>query len=1133
MAKACPNISSEDWKRLVAEHGLEGAIKRFIQNGYEVPVSVKQDPMPRLIGDKYSFNGTAVMQKLYENPKLALKVLQSLKKQFPLVEINEDGLFDKDGNWVQVEPGQRGMHMRNAFISAVAFGNEAIIETIPHEFAHEYIQMFRNNPLVLKAMRSKSEEELADELGKFYAGKKSASWLKSLLDDITYLLRSVFGNVDTSEILAREFYKGRKLGAETAGEGYVSYQNAAAGKKRVQGTFNPDPAIPRTDVSQLLMPFEKIKSIYQNQVIPEFIRDDQSFDYDGFHRYLNTHINNARWAQEGLNKKSKVDVTMYNHVELDVNILKDLYEFITNSDGSINEKNLAIIRLYLEGKINMDKYPPDTQRQINTLNRVHQSIGFHDKGIPGYQEIVADNIFAEEDKMVLKEAVASQVREEFNEKINTKESFFQNLSARIPDQLGFLKKLDLSKISPWLYDGYLLSKSLTRKTGSAFQSLFYDSLNNATTEFHKTQVVFRELTTLNDKKVKYNNWGTADQQGKTIDDYETYEIQLINGESVKLTKSEAMNLFLMFSQEDTNAAITEHGIYLDEDIKGRNTKFNVPLKISVDSRRQLIKDFTNDKEYSDVVNSVRSTMTYLHSRVNPTFRQLNGYDLEQRQNYFPAYYGKVNLDQRKEKNSIETFRSAHARLGGDMPVRIGDFKKIMNNTAVSSGMYGAFALPIRNNRIILNSLRSDYKGTSIESRLDIVEGYLNKLEDPTMLYSSQGEKQIAQWINDNMSNFSVFALGYNPFVFFKQTASYMAAKEYIPAKFLKEAGSGVGPVMIPKLRPFFQALAKRKMDEDIDTIRKILPVEFRLSEENPTYQEITRNSYKLKHRFEGHVNRELSEAIMNTGRGKDIVTVKLPGSKKGFKFSKSRAMEGIRVMDAVNVFSMWNAVKLWTDSQIASGELQITKDSPEYWEHVAVTTEFAIERTQATSDIINRSVLSTESNPIARGITMFSSDAQKLGMLAIERVMDYNNNPTVENKKKLMHTMASTMLMNAVYITAIDMIRAVLMGYGMDDDKEAVNFAKHNIINNMAGYFHVFGTVVRMISSRIDDQPWKASTQHPMETLVDDIGDTGAYLLKGDFPKAMKEALDVFLKVKGIPGFPIKTPMTLYKNYGQ
>jgi hypothetical protein len=361
----------------------------------------------------------------------------------------------------------------------------------------------------------------------------------------------------------------------------------------------------------------------------------------------------------------------------------------------------------------------------------------------------------------------------------------------------------------------------------------------------------------------------------------------------------------------------------------------------------------------------------------------------------------------------------------------------------------------------------------------------------------------------------------------------MAAKEYIPSRFLKEAGNGVGPVMLPKLRPFFQALTKREQSEDLDTIRKLLPVEFQLNANNPTYQEIVGLSAKLRHRFEGHVSRELSEAIMNVGKGKDVVSLRILGAKNPLKFSKSRAMEGIRIMDAVNVMSMWNAVKLWTNHQIEIGELKIEKNSPEYWEHVAVTTEFAIERTQATSDIINRSVLSTESNPIARGITMFSSDAQKLGMLAIERVMDYNNNPTVENRKKFMTTMVSTMLMNAVYITAIDMVRAMLMGYMGDDDKEYVSFAKHNIITNMAGYFHVFGTLVRAVSSRIDDQPWKSNTQHPMETLVDDIADTSAYILKGDFGKAMKESLDILLKVKGIPGFPIKTPMTLYKNYIQ
>ena len=47
------------------------------------------------------------------------------------------------------------MHYRNAFEGAVAWSNDARMETPPHEYAHEYVDMFREMPIVKKGIENK------------------------------------------------------------------------------------------------------------------------------------------------------------------------------------------------------------------------------------------------------------------------------------------------------------------------------------------------------------------------------------------------------------------------------------------------------------------------------------------------------------------------------------------------------------------------------------------------------------------------------------------------------------------------------------------------------------------------------------------------------------------------------------------------------------------------------------------------------------------------------------------------------------------------------------------------------------------------------------------------------------------
>ena len=56
MGAVCPNTNSQDWKNLVATHGIDGAVREYIKAGYNIPIDNKIDLNPQLNNGIYTFN---------------------------------------------------------------------------------------------------------------------------------------------------------------------------------------------------------------------------------------------------------------------------------------------------------------------------------------------------------------------------------------------------------------------------------------------------------------------------------------------------------------------------------------------------------------------------------------------------------------------------------------------------------------------------------------------------------------------------------------------------------------------------------------------------------------------------------------------------------------------------------------------------------------------------------------------------------------------------------------------------------------------------------------------------------------------------------------------------------------------
>ena len=221
----CPNKTDPDYKKAINSFGEPQAKQMFIDNGFKMPKILNN---LRSVGNEFGkliFPTASTLDLINERPEVAEKIIDSLKKLMPDVRINKGGIIDKDGNLVEIKPGEKGMHYRNAFESMVAWSNDAFLETPPHEYAHHYIEMFYNAPIVQQAIKKYGNvEEVAKVLGRHYAGKMVSSDFKNWVQKFWNYIRSLVGSPDIGYVLGEAFMENKILGDEYEGLAVVNYQ---------------------------------------------------------------------------------------------------------------------------------------------------------------------------------------------------------------------------------------------------------------------------------------------------------------------------------------------------------------------------------------------------------------------------------------------------------------------------------------------------------------------------------------------------------------------------------------------------------------------------------------------------------------------------------------------------------------------------------------------------------------------------------------------------------------------------------------------------------------------------------------------------------------------------------------------
>jgi len=152
-------------------------------------------------------------QLISENTRLANKILNRLKKYFPEVETLEfEGLLEEEG------ADRIGFSLNKLAAWSITDGR---MDTMPHEYAHIYVKLLKNNPLIKRGIKLfGSEEALVKEIGLYYASrsrdtsalKKIKIWLRQFANRLRKLIGKPVKDEDIFQFIAEEFYQGRWLG---------------------------------------------------------------------------------------------------------------------------------------------------------------------------------------------------------------------------------------------------------------------------------------------------------------------------------------------------------------------------------------------------------------------------------------------------------------------------------------------------------------------------------------------------------------------------------------------------------------------------------------------------------------------------------------------------------------------------------------------------------------------------------------------------------------------------------------------------------------------------------------------------------------------------------------------------------
>lgn len=1076
-------------------------------------------------------NGNVVIPKsfseaaLKDDPKKAADIIDDLRKKYPEVIIMEGGILTPDGLYVPVTDNVKGLHYRDAFISAVSWANDSLMEVPPHEYAEHYIDMFQNHPLVREGITKYGKEGLARAMGNYYLQKEMSPWFKDFVGRFWSMVKSLFGNSDVRDILSEKFHKGERLGEESVGTGEVSYFAEKKDMHKKKGEYHSDV---KSRFYGALNVYgnhsEMTVKVMEDNLTKKSILHEFGDEYD-----IETNSINDTYSEKTVHEKlidtidnmirsfrraHFIDGQYRNPDQFPDEYFEDLMEFLKRS----KKENPTALNDIIKNLLSETEQPmaPTTKDNFNFILSIKQKLEYANNTKNTYHSNNGKVVSAEEVNKVIEKEIRNT--RERRKKVYDKVKYPWAKKA-----LEFIE----TKLQPYFINKLTLSMFVSGSERSAFSQLFYHSLVNSGKKYDALVQKIEDINTLENIPKNYDDWSYIKSGKKSIDKLVGKEFQLSSesdpNQTVKLTNQEIANIYLIQRQDkDEHGSPTpkktflEKGLKLSHMIDGRNVTADQSYLMSEEELGKLVKYVESEPTMMEQIRKIDMATDEVWNATNNTFKQEMGYNLRKMEGYFPIYTSFESDNVKSSFSSARGLSSGKHRLGSDEPLMVGDALDIFNNYKNQAILYSSYALEISNNRKMIEKIRPKFIHDKLMDKyFDQMIGTLNDIETGGTLYVSRGESDLNKGINKLGSNLALSVITMNFPVVMKQPIGYHNASMEIDKKYLAKAGWTAGGMVGINPKDFVKTIKYTGVKGG----ETWMPLEYQIDDKNPNLKEIKEHSPTLYKRTMGMVSREGAEAFMDMQTGDDKIHIPVIN----VDISKKRTLSGIIAVDSVTMMKIWEAVK----HETLDLRKELTPNSNAFWEHVAERTEYIYEKTQPTDGVMGKSSLEQSSNPIARMITMFGSARSKMANNYIQDFIRFIENPSKENRRKLLGTTTNIFVYSALSMAAIDVLSNGLRGKFKDDDDWA-QVGGMSFATNALGNFWGVGELARMIMSRIDDQPWTASLEHPFQALVNKSADSIAHLYNGDFDKAFFKMGTVILQLEGLPSAPLNYSKDIY-----
>lgn len=942
---------------------------------------------------------------------------------------------------------------------------DGMLDTAPHEYAHHYIDMFRNHPLIQEGLKKfGSEEALVDAVGKSYVSYAKRFW---------GFIKGVFGNNQVEYIIAQHMFHGTKLGQQVKiAEDYVwnmrngsmatnrvfDGDNAVLDSENLIGTSTPIDQVNRTEAQALLsdrlethwatyptgnVDFVREASLHftgtPDYTAPRVIRDEIVFTMnkvvESLHKQadavLKNHVFSASYSEKNADLDPMyVSQQLFNEIETLLNAVRSGSDHETTVFGLGLAAKIANPALPLS-HTRLRSFMPnaDQEAQINyyyeqlmdlSAKLLHMSNGGVTSLVDGQhnaydvkQQVDDSNQTIEMNKDIIKSLLGEK-----------------GLAATIR---GYMKKLYSDTFEGLSSKMYLLTGGDQNPIYEMHVGQFETAEPKFARVFYGTAEEPGANQFLNDALSAVDgivNYRFSNDK-RFIGDVESFTFNDRNGEPVRLSLGEMITTYMYANHTDVSSGIVLRDLLKSKGLllQRKREQGADPTRVVVFSEDELqrledvVRNFQGGVIIDRVIPSFDRLMDYTDSFINDTYTQLTGTEfLGSKMPYFFGIPGDtqgmgVSDSFSNEMPSLGEFRHVmqHNNLrSGHMILQVRDAFNMFNSHAYGAANYAAYAIPVRNLNRFIN--QKDSNGKTFVAKMDEVglgEWYRNDVLRHLEMLINPTQRDGGR---TTMDDTGIRKQAKSLMRHFYRTMS-VAALGYNVAVAVTQLNSAMfADDLIQKrylIPQFFNALktfgiimrtiSKENLFKSGSVFDPVLS-------SHPTVREMyAKNPYIFERFYSGIIDpTQLAslgiDSSGNIGEEKKIFGVLRP----------STAMGMIRMFDMLAIAQIHDAVKEHT----AENHPQLAYDSPEYWNHVNHYVNKIIQRTQPTVGSIGRNKAQMDPGSLTSWLYMFGSQRVKMQDSLFKSYYQARHSGSADDWKRLMGNIFSKLLFGSFLYAA-------------------------------------------------------------------------------------------------------------------